>query len=182
MLLVMFVGYLRPSEIVRKVKDVIHPASALIGPMQFACLKLHGFEDLQMSKTHEFDQSVSFDLPTIRWIGQALMRFTTGRGADEMLFSLSLTMLRTVFSAAVAKAGLKFLEPQLYMLRHGGISHDVALRVRDLPEIVKRARWTTSSQLRRYEKHVKLQEVLGKIPASLLCKASEVETHLKRLL
>ena len=126
----MLVGYLRPGEIIRKVRDVVRPADSVSGPIRFCVIKLHAHEDLVTSKTHEFHESVSFDLSYSLWIGAALMAHVNGRRIDDKLFAM--TLLDLHFTKPVATAGMGYMEPQLYQLRHGEISHDVAHRLRSL--------------------------------------------------
>ena len=64
---------------------------------------------------------------------------------------------------AQVEVGLDHLEADLYTLRHGGISWDVATQPRTILEAKRLARWKTELLLPRYEKHVRVQTQLAKL-------------------
>ena len=113
MVLIMFTGYLLPSEFLGKVKDVIKP-SLFGGPaLKFWAIRLHPEEGQQPSKTVVSDECVSFGLEDLRWLGERLGLWAQSRSRNASLFDLALEKLRSQFAIASFKAGVVHLEADL---------------------------------------------------------------------
>ena len=67
-------------------------------------------------------------------------------------------------------------------MRHGGASHELAVKARPLDEIKKRGRWLTDTSLRRYEKGARLPELLAKIPRDRQLEAVAAVSRIGKLL
>ena len=90
MLVVQNVAYLRPSELCNLTAgQVIRPLQGS-GASSWAFL-LAPQEDLKASETAEFDESVLLDGHLSVALGQALMRYTTGKASATPLFSRTQT-------------------------------------------------------------------------------------------
>jgi hypothetical protein len=149
--------------------------------MQYHAIRLHGAEDEVPSKTQDFDNAVSFDLADIRWVGKELAKLALHRGSDEPLFTVTLGQLRQDFAAGQLAAGVHHLEADLGTLRHGGISHDVGALRRPTVDVVKRARWSTDAQLKRYNKYIRMQMQIGKLAPEAQAFAAKVSSLLPTL-
>lgn len=140
MVLIIFVGYLRPGELKRVCKDAVKPALHGGSNLQFWALQLAREEMEIPSKTGVFDESISFDLADIRWIGELLGKHAATKKPNQALFDLSSYELRDVFNQAQVAAKLVPLGADLYSLRHGEISWDIAAERSTLAETKWRAR------------------------------------------
>ena len=79
MVLILFVGYLRPGELKRVYKDAVKLALHGGNNLQFWSLLLAREEVEIVSKTLVFDESVSFDLADIRWTGELLGKYAAAK-------------------------------------------------------------------------------------------------------
>jgi hypothetical protein len=149
--------------------------------MQYHAIRLHGAEDEVASKTQDFDNAVSFDLTDIRWVGKELSKLARGRRGEDPLFTVALAQLRENFAAGQLAAGVQHLEADLGTLRHGGISHDVGALRRPALEVVKRARWSTDAQLKRYNKYIRMQMQIAKLAPEAQAFAARISQLLPRL-
>ncbi len=70
-------------------------------------------------------------------------------------------------------------EPHLYRLRHGGASHDVAMKWRNLDEVQKRGSWRSTRSLARYAKPARLNEQLRAVDDAVLQDLEHRESELR---
>jgi len=89
------------------------------------------------------------------------------RAANEKLFRFNDRLFQQRFSQYSEKFGLAPLRPNLYALRHGGASDDMASCRRSPREVQLRGRWRTVMSLRRYAKVVRLTTQAQKAPGSV---------------
>jgi hypothetical protein len=164
-LLLMFACYLRPSEPHKaRVRDLVAP----IGGSHFHrlwSLVLHPSELALPSKTHEFDEVVTLDLPQHHFIGEAiharLVRTGRVQSPDLPLFEVTqLQVAHALRKALVATGLLDGGGAHPYRVRHGGASTDSFGQFRTLAEIQKRGRWRASTSVRRYEKGGRLTQIM----------------------
>ena len=134
MLVVQYVAYLRPSELCNLTAgQVIRPLQGS-GASSWALL-LAPQEDLKASETAEFDESVLLDGHLSVALGQALMRYTTGKASATPLFSRTQTGYALDFAKWVEVAGVNVITTH----PHGGASSDAHWRTRSLLEIQNEA-------------------------------------------
>ena len=86
------------------------------------------------------------------------------------------------FRTASKELALDRLSDHLYSLRHGGASHDLLFRRRDLSAVKERGRWMTDASLKRYGKATLLQREINRVPAGVLDFSLLVEQHFCDLL
>ena len=135
------------------------------------------------SKTKEFDETITLDLPRQRLLAQAILRLKSTRAPDEPLFSVSQTEVASAFRAAATGRGLEPLgDAHPYSLRHSGPSRDLGLGVRTGEEAQRRGRWRHPASLRRYAKGGRLPELMARLDeATLLRVTSSTELLDRRL-
>ena len=182
--LVMVELYARPSEPFRlRGRDVVAPVPGAGPAHAHASVVLHPFEAGVPSKTHEFDEALLLDLPRQAALGEALVRLSQKRGPDQLLFTVLpadyFAALRIAEDALNLKA-LGALHP--YRLRHTGASHDFASKARDMQSIQRRGRWKDKRSMRRYEKGGRLQELLQRLPNSVVTFAVRCEQEMPNVL
>jgi hypothetical protein len=181
MLALLFTCYLRPNELNRRIDDVVRPVKAAGAAMQYWCLRLFPQELGVSSKTGDFDQAVALDLPHLQWLAPLLHLFTIRKSPMAKLFTTTVAQLREHFRQSVKRMDLEALLPDLYGLRHGGISHDVAKRLRGPSDIRRRARWSSDLQFRRYAKSVRLQVQLNLMTDAQLRLGNYVELNIDQI-
>jgi len=171
-----FSTYLRPGENCRlRCKDVIAPVRGSEGPMTRWTLMISPFEGLIPTKTNTFDEAISLDDDRLPFLGPALGRLAerkikkamtqrkTKADAEEMpLWSFKAEEVLKEFQKVGKETGLDWLCETTYVLRHGGASRDVALKIRSLVEVQRRGRWASAQGLKHYEKHGRLQWICHK--------------------
>lgn len=163
-----FSAYLRPSEgISLAPSDVITPCS---GETAHYIIQLFPFERSEGSKTQNFDETVVLDSTREPWLGELLASH-----ADDMyakgsprLWSFTAKDFALAFKEATHVVGLKDLEMESYQNRHGGVSRDAALKLRDKEEQRRRGRWAGYDMVRRYEQPGRLEQYLAKFPLPVL--------------
>ena len=172
MMLFCFALYLRPGEVSKlRIMDLVPPVPRANQSSCHWSVVLHPMEVGVPSKTAEFDETVSFDLPDLDFIPRETSRLMKVRFRDraEPLFSATGSQLRSVMEAIASKHGLQQRgPPHPYRLRHGGASHDFARQRRSLVEIQRRGRWKSFSSVRRYEKGGRIDQMLNSLPKPLL--------------
>jgi hypothetical protein len=107
-------------------------------------------------KTGHQNSAIQIDAP-FGWVGEFLGALAEGRNPDTCLLCFCPSEFRDWFHWAVKEAGLQDLDPELYSLPHGGVSHDMATKKHSLLVAKPRGRWASDQMLRRYEKHGMLQ-------------------------
>ncbi|CAK0834874.1 unnamed protein product, partial [Prorocentrum cordatum] len=180
--LLIFELYLRPGEAFHiRAVDLVPPVARVSGASHW-CVTLHAAETERESKTGEFDESLSLDLGRQSFIGPALdLMLTRQLGTDwrraeqrnvgsglhlaAPLFTVTLDEVTRDFKGAVETLGVDIAlgAAHMYMLRHGGASHDYASGCRRLEDVRRRGRWRSWSSVRRYEKGSRLGQVVHKL-------------------
>ena len=180
--LLIFELYLRPGEAFHiRAIDLVPPVAKVSGAAHW-CLTLHAAETEQDSKTGEFDESLSLDLSRQAVLGPALdlmvsQRLGAGWRAEQQkfvgaglhlaapLFDVTLGEVTSDFRTVVDALGVESAlgAAHMYMLRHGGASHDYASGCRRLEDVRRRGRWRSWSSVRRYEKGSRLGQVIHKL-------------------
>lgn len=174
--------YLRPSEAggIRAV-DFVPPVAGREAHKAYS-VTLNASERRQPSKTGEYDDSARLDLPRHaplaaalarmldRRLGQHWRRVGHGGAAHDMLFTVPAEAVREAFRRAGERVGVsQHLGPlHMYMLRHGGASHDYGSGARRLDEVRLRGRWRSWGSLRRYQKGGRLGQQLHRLPPDVL--------------
>ncbi|CAK0871903.1 unnamed protein product [Prorocentrum cordatum] len=180
--LLIFELCLRPGEAFHiRAVDLAPPVARVSGAPHW-CVTLHAAETERESKTGEFDESLSLDLSRQSFIGPALdLMLKHQLGADwrraeqrhvgsglhlaAPLFTVTLDEVTRDFKGAVETLGVDTAlgAAHMYMLRHGGASHDYASGCRRLEDARRRGRWRSWSSVRRYEKGSRLGQVVHKL-------------------
>jgi hypothetical protein len=133
------------------------------GPWRIWTLNLHGDVHGVSSKTCDFNESIVLDWPETAWIGTFLQALKEGRPATQRLWPVDHEHLMATFRQATVELKSLNLGPELYSLRHGGASHDVARRERPLATVKQLGLWKSDSSLGRHEKHSQLQARVHKL-------------------
>ena len=180
-LLLLFTLYLRPSECLALHQfQLLEPLPALGPGYDRWSVLVHARELGRPGKTGEFDDTVVLDQPDLLWLDEPLRSLRAARAPGEPLWSLDYEDLRGLFNGVVAELGLEAISPSLYALRHGGASHDRAMRFRSLEEVSKRGRWRSAMAVRCYEKHGRLAAQANKLPPATLERCRQLAALLPR--
>ena len=171
-----FSGYLRPSESMGlRTVDVIRPVDQTQSKlMRRHVLLLAPFEVGTPTKVGEYDAAVIMDDSRLESLGtlverQARLRLLGAGLTPESddgsvkLWGFSTKDFRDEWCRNVSFFHMEkeFVTP--YQNRHGGISRDRLLRLRSVPEVIARARWSSTGSIKHYEKSARLQEVTNKL-------------------
>ena len=188
MMLLSFVGYLRPGELTEiRVQGFIPPVTTCRGSLKHWSLVLHPLEQGVASKTEEYDETLIFDLPynnVVNVVAQAVFRIRQLhlKEASQLVFDKDIPRLRACMQRASEKCGLEILgDPHSYRLRHGGASRDLTKK-RDLLQIQHRGRWKTQASVRRYQKGGRLIQLLHSLPRKVLADAMSAANGLEQML
>eukprot|EP00438_Fugacium_kawagutii_P013923 Skav213475 [mRNA] locus=scaffold565:39265:42440:+ [translate_table: standard] len=165
-MLMMFCLYLRPTEALRvRPVDVVEPVKGGGRGYRDYTIVLHPLEVGTSSKTQEFDESLTLDLPYHKGVGHAI-RSTCRRFNQELPFlrhsNAELQEFLETSSETLELGSLGPIHP--YRFRHGGASHDMLHQHRDLQGVQKRGRWKSLSSVRRYEKGSRLAQLFASLP------------------
>ena len=109
MMLLCFCLYLRPGEVTRlRVQDLVPPVHGSGGGGAEWTAILHPLEEHIPSKTQEYDETVSFDKPWMRFIAEATYRHLnlSGRGKAEKIFSCSAQQMKKVHGEGFQQTGV----------------------------------------------------------------------------
>ena len=141
------------------------------------------FERGVTTKTKKFDEAISLQDSRAPWLGAAVERHAAARVAalrgrgigreqakEQRLWTFSRPQLLHAFRDSAERLNALWLAPTLYVLRHGGASRDAGLRLRSLPEIMRRGRWSQLSSVKTYEKHGRLQHTLHRMGPALVAR------------
>ena len=179
-LCVMRCTYFRPGELFKlKCRSIVPPSLGTLW-----AFTLHDFDpdDLNPSKTGEFDESAIIDLPEWAWLGPAVFELTRGRRPDDPLFQFSpLELGREMQSVAREELGV-VPPPVLYMWRHTAASVEFLEKLRTLAEVKRRGRWQSDSSVRRYEKGGRVGEEFARLPQATRDFAKICHPLLRRVL
>ena len=147
---------------------VVAPVCADGRPLEFFALTFHPFEEGTPSKTLEYDESISLDMPHSHFPGPVLLNLSRWKKASRPLFEGTQAEFAAVFRHTAAQIGLGdlgMITP--YQLRHAGAFWEYASSLRSLAEVQRRGRWRSPMSVRRYEKGGRLAEQLRKLPPHL---------------
>ena len=167
LMLLSFVCYLRPSEAAKlQVRDLIPPVK---GSQHVSwSLLLHPFERGACSKTQEFDESLLIDAQMVTSLGSAIKRHVAHKSSTEKLFSTKQKEMPRLLNWAARRLRVpERMKLCMYMMRHGGASHDFGSKQRTLQEVKRRGRWIAEASVRRYEKGGRLASQLHGLGTSL---------------
>jgi len=165
-LLVQFIGYLRPHELLLLTARHIVPPSIsepgkwgiLIAPEELAI----------RSKTQQFDENVVLDWMWLPALGEWLRRLTKDKNQQEPLFGCDHQRFNTLFQRMAEVTGVSELKPHPYSVRHGGASHDYLGKHRTLEEVKLRGRWRSEESVRRYVKASRAMKEEASLPEATL--------------
>lgn len=178
---IQFLTYLRPGELSGlTVGQMVPPQGAMADRFRSWAILLHPVESGVPGKTGVFDATVLIDSDP--WLHPILVSMISNRKPQDPLWRDSHPALVRTFSGITADLGLEHLGSCLYTLRHGGATHDIITRRRNMLEVKQRGRWQTDSSLRRYVKLARLQHEQSKIPKSIAEQGREVLANLPQLL
>ena len=115
------------------------------------------------SKTREFDETLSLDLPRYQFLGGVFEKLIHNRPRGAPLFEFTAAELTEAMKSAALTIGVRYpVFP--YLLRHTGASTDFATGDRNLLAIKRRGRWMADKSVRRYEKGSQLTRLLRDLP------------------
>ena len=150
LMMVQYDGFLRPSEAVGlTVEHVVKPQGKryphwglIIAP---STLK-------QMTKTGKTDDSILLgDQRHNQWLKECLRLWMNGVVA-EVFPDITLASLERFCKTASSQLGYQTVCLLPHVVRHSAASNSFYHKRRQLPEIMKRGRWTAKSSVARYEK------------------------------
>jgi len=147
-------------------KDVVEAVPGVKGCERLALL-VRPFDREVPTKPGAFDDTIVLANADVL-LDDALRRLRRGKKEESPLFGVTLEEARDAFAQAAEMMGLGNLGLCLYQARHGGASRDALLRRRDLEGIKRRGRWSTTSSVRRYEKHGRMQLALSRTPNDVM--------------
>ena len=172
-LLISFRCYLRPGEFQKLTTDMIVKAS-VNGVMLYGLL-LHPSDEGQCSKIGESDEAIYWD--TDAWM-TTFFDLMLQAPAGQQLLNLAPGILKSDFLEICELLHLMSSEPCLYMLRHGGASHDLTNKLRPASEVKRRGRWVSDKSLKRYGKETRLLQMISKTRQSILNLGQLMESNL----
>jgi len=142
LVMVLFETYMRPSEaLALRGLQVIPPLPNGRGTLGQWSFMIHAGELMTPGKTNEFDHIVSLDLPRQQWLGRVLGKFMKTRSLSEPAWGLTYEHFLRYFRLGLEACQAQVLRPSPYGLRHGGASHDRAVRARGLLSVQQRGGW-----------------------------------------
>ena len=178
--MIAFDTYLRPDECMRlRRRNIVPPVVGGNAPHHQWGLIVNDAEAGVPGKTGAQDESVMVDTTEISWVLAAMK--STG-GPDDPLWVFTVAELRDSFRDALEKLGLGGLHYSLHSLRHGGASHDLLTKRRDLIHTRERGRWLCDASLRRYGKQTRLQDQINKMPLLTRLFGEQVWSQFTKLL
>jgi integrase len=170
-LLLNFYLYLRPSEYRGlRVRDVVKPVKKGPGAYKWWSFLLHPTEVGIPSKTEQWDESLTLDLPYQRFLGLAIferMRLRL-KGKNEAVFTVTPNEINSFLEQCWEPLGLGPIgKPHLYRLRHGGASHEAANHMRSLTAIQVRGRWQSIKSVKNYEKGSRVAQLFASLDSKV---------------
>jgi hypothetical protein len=169
-----FSTYNRPSETFALRPEDVMQVTCSATP--HACLILAPFANHTMGETPkptkggDNDQTVILDDKRMPWVEDLYIARADDRAAKQeiSMWSFKPGEFRKEWLRACELLGVQNLHLEAYQNRHGGISRDLALRMRTEAEVVSRARWSTMSQLKIYSKSGRIEQFLRKFPKDVI--------------
>lgn len=173
----MFLLYLRPSEITTlRVQDIVPPVKTRGRRYPHYAVLLHPTEAGIPSKTKQWDEMLTLDLPHQQFVGPTLFKILNlaSRPKDDPAFSVTLEEINDFMGQQWKAQRLTSLgPPHLYRLRHGGASFEAAGKHRDMVGIQARGRWQTVKSVKNYEKGGRLQQLFAALPKAVQKRCTE---------
>lgn len=165
LMLVAFDLYLRPGEAIELCQRHVVPPVKVAGRQYSAVhVVIRDQEGLKPDKTGTFDNSLPFDKPATKWVGQLLLQKSKALPRkDARVFKFKLEEFRKAFARAGEAFNIPGLHP--YQMRHGGATEDLTSKIRDFQGVKTRGRWRTDQSVRRYAKVGRVQQLLSKVSA-----------------
>lgn len=180
--LLTFTLYSRPMELLRlEAFQLLPPAPELGGTGASWAVVVAAAELKVPTKTGDYDATPVIDRPELHFLGAHLAGIRQVAILRGSLWTFTHRERQATFRAAGEAAGVGSLRPTLYGLRHGGASYDRASQFRPLHEVEKRGRWRSTSAVKRYDKHGRINLEWNEIPsgarAILAAQAHDLERH-----
>ncbi len=173
--------YFRPGEAVGLTPTcVVGPAPRLGLAYRHAALLVHPFLEVRPSKVGQFDESLILDTSGREWLGDALCRSKHDRVGPAKFVGFNLKSWTDVFTACAEELRAP-IEP-VCVLRHTGASDDNLRKLRSLPDIEKRGRWSDDSSVQRYEKSARALHGGSRLHPSLQELAAQCQKALRDVL
>ena len=184
-LLLNFALYLRPSELHRlRVQDIVRPIKKGRGNFRHYALLLHPTEVGIPSKTKQWDEMITLDLPQHQYLGPAMEKVLKldKRPKAELAFRVTMTEVDTFMEQSWSALGLDPMgAPSLYRLRHGGASYESLHKLREMTAIQARGRWQSVKSLKNYEKGGRLQQLFGSLPRKVQQASADAAKRVSKL-
>ena len=179
-LVVQFIGYLRPHELLSLTTESLVPPSVTEGGKSWAILLFPAGEG-RASKTQQFDESVvmDWDLPGL---ATRLKELKTNRRGSARLWTFDYIKYKEKFNTYVNLADISNLEAHPYAIRHGGASHDCLHGRRTLDAVRARGRWRAENSVRRYTKHARALREVERMTAAAVKFGSTINNNLNQVL
>lgn len=182
----MFLLYLRPGEVFAiRVQDVVQPIRRAGKAYKHFSVLLHPSEQGIPSKTRQWDEMLSLDLPHMTFLGPAMNKILDlkNRAKQERAFHITLADVNQFMEAHWDKMGFKPMgKPHAYRLRHGGASYEAANKFRTLAAIQSRGRWQTLKSVKNYEKGSRLAQLLGSLSKTVQSRAIKAKKDIVDIL
>ena len=118
------------------------------------------------TKTGTFDDSIILDSEYTSSFSPLWRTLTEGRVGTDPLFRFKQEGYSKLVKEAFVAVGGAALAPVAYSCRQGGPAWDRYRKFRTVAEVKSRGRWLSDRSLRRYEKHSKLAQAMGRIGRS----------------
>jgi hypothetical protein len=151
-MILQFVCYLRPSELIGIVPESLVPPGLLRHGLKSSwALVLRPFEMGKAAKSGEYDESVMIDRPDLPWLDQYLAALSR-KSPKTSVWPFTQAEYARNLTDLIKAENLEALKIDTYSLRHGGVSTDSLEKRRTLIEIKRRGRWRADESVRRYEK------------------------------
>ena len=176
-LLLAFWTYMRPGEWASLTARCLVPPVPAAGLRHWS-IHLSATELGKPSKTGQYDESLALDLAHHAVLSPWLAMLRHRRADAECIWIHSHAEMIRQFQLGVAALKLDQLDLQWYNCRHGGVSHDIMLGLRDVAGAKRRLRQMSDLSVRHYECSGKLNEALHLIPEKTLAFGLDVQKHL----
>ena len=177
-----FVCYLRPSELIGIVPESLVPPGLLRHGLKSSwALVLRPFEMGKAAKSGEYDESVMIDRPDLPWLDRYLAALRR-QSPKKSVWPFTQAEYAHNLAELIKTANFEALKIDTYSLRHGGASTDSLEKRRTLIEIKRRGRWRADESVRRYEKASIALKQLELLTPQQVKLGKTVDQHLNRIM
>ena len=162
-LMLAFHLYLRPGEWYSLRSENLIPPAPLAGLPCWTinlALEEHG----KPSKSGKFDEALLLDLPHHQVLNPFLRKLHKLRKGNDTLWIYTQANMIKQLTEATSDLGLQPLQLEWYCARHGGASHDLAMKFRNVSDIKRRLRHASDLTVRHYERSGKLARAVHLMP------------------